>query len=101
MRRAVLPNTTGTLCLGVTLLTASPAAGWTQTVVQNPNGQEALQSIDTSLGARYRAGGLHRFLFGTRYRDLWSRSVQVTVLDLGTFAGGLRPLERAGEGRSR
>jgi hypothetical protein len=101
MRRAVLPATTGTLCLGVTLLTASPAVGGAQTVVPNVDGRAALQSVDTSLGGRYRAGGFHRFLFGTRYRTLWSRPVRVTVLDLGTFAGGLRPLERAGDRRSR
>ena len=100
MRRAVLSATTGTLCLGVTLLTASPAVGGAQTMVPNVDGRAALQSIDTSLGGRYRAGGF-RFLFGTRYRTLWSRPVRVTVLDLGTFAGGLRPLERAGDRRSR
>jgi hypothetical protein len=101
MREAVLPATMGKLCLGVTLLTASPAVGRAQTGVQHVDGQAALQSIDTSLGARYSAGGLHRFLFGTRYRTLWSRPVPVTVLDLDTFAGGLLPLDRAGDRRSR
>ena len=100
MRRAVLPVTMVKLCLGVTLLTASPCAGAAQTV-HNVDGQVALQSIDTSLGARYRAGGIHRFLFGTRYRVLWSTPIRVTVLDLATFAGGLRPLERVGDGQSR
>ncbi|HEX6104915.1 MAG TPA: hypothetical protein VFZ26_04985 [Gemmatimonadales bacterium] len=101
MRRAVPPATTGKLCLGVTLLTAAPTVGGAQGGLQDVDGRPALQSVDTSLGARYRAGGLHRFLLGTRYRALWSRPVRVTVLDLGTYAGGLRPLERVGDRRSR
>ena len=42
-------------------------------------------------GARYRAGWFHRLLFGSHYRDLWATTVQVEVLDLSRFAGGLTP----------
>ena len=48
-------------------------------------------------GARYRAGGLHRTLWGSNYRDLWTRPVRVPVLDPDTFAGGLTPLRAGGD----
>ena len=47
-------------------------------------------------GAHYRAGGLHRALFGAHYRDLWTTPIRVEVLDLATFAGGLTPTRRGG-----
>ena len=47
-------------------------------------------------GERYRAGALHRLLFGTDYRKLWTTPVEVEVLDLATAAGGLTPTTRGG-----
>jgi hypothetical protein len=47
-------------------------------------------------GPRYRAGGLHRFLLGKEYRSLWATPITVPVLDLRTFAGGLRPVSKGG-----
>lgn len=47
-------------------------------------------------GRHYRAGALHRFLFGEGYRSLWTAAIDVEVLDLGMFAGGLRPKKRGG-----
>lgn len=44
----------------------------------------------------YRAGGFHRFLLGSGYRDLWEQPLRVEVLDLASFAGGLAPSERGG-----
>jgi len=43
-------------------------------------------------GARYGAGGLHRFFMGEGYRDLWTSPITVPVLNLKTFADGLTPL---------
>src|SRR5947208_4046614 len=42
-------------------------------------------------GARYRAGSLHRLFLGGHSRDLWGTPVEVEVLDLSRFAGGLTP----------
>src|SRR2546421_2691957 len=42
-------------------------------------------------GAHYRAGWLHRLFLGAHYRDLWGTPVEVEVLDLSRFAGGLTP----------
>jgi hypothetical protein len=50
------------------------------------------QRRDTAVaGARYAAGWLHRALLGSHYRDLWTTPVEVTVLDLSRYAGGLTP----------
>ncbi len=42
-------------------------------------------------GAHYRAGWFHRLLLGAHYRDLWATPLEVEVLDLSTYAGGLTP----------
>ncbi|MFL5401246.1 MAG: hypothetical protein ACJ8BF_00320 [Gemmatimonadales bacterium] len=47
-------------------------------------------------GPRYHAGGLHRLLLGKEYRSLWTTPISVPVLDLRTFAGGLRPISKGG-----
>ncbi len=93
MGRSAVRSNAGKLLLAVTPLLGATALA--QTAIPQVAGPEALQAIDTALGARYSAGGIHRFLFGTRYRSLWTGSVRVSVLDLRTFAGGLRPVERA------
>ena len=41
-------------------------------------------------GAHYRAGWLHRLMLGAHHRDLWATPLEVDVLDLSQFAGGLR-----------
>ncbi len=47
-------------------------------------------------GTPYGAGWLHRLLLGAHYRDLWTVPLQVEVLDLAGFAGGLTPIKRGG-----
>jgi hypothetical protein len=47
-------------------------------------------------GAQYKAGGTHRCLFGSDYRDLWTTPVTLEVLNLQTEAGGLSPVRRVG-----
>src|SRR5258705_12267870 len=54
------------------------------------------ESVTVVPGAHYRAGSFHRFFFGDRYRGLWTTPIKVPVLDLKTFAGGLKPTERGG-----
>ena len=53
-------------------------------------------SVRIAAGPQYRAGFLHRLFFGTHYRDLWATPIEVEVLDLATFAGGLEPVQRGG-----
>ncbi|MEO8296161.1 MAG: BamA/TamA family outer membrane protein [Gemmatimonadota bacterium] len=44
----------------------------------------------------YDAGTVHRFIFGGDYRDLWTTPTKVVILNLQTFAGGLRPVKVGG-----
>lgn len=52
-------------------------------------------------GPHYAAGGLHSFLLGREYRELWTSAITVPVLDLGSFAGGLRGVSRTGGQQSK
>ena len=68
-------------------------------VAQSPETSPSVASADSVTiipGAHYKAGGLHRFFFGGTYRDLWVTPIRVPVLDLRTFAGGLRPVKAGG-----
>ena len=53
-------------------------------------------SITVVAGAHYAAGGLHRWLFGKFYRDLWTTPIRVELLDLGREGGGLTPTTQGG-----
>ncbi len=48
------------------------------------------------VGPEYHAGPFHRWLWGADYRPLWTASLQVEILDLQHFAGGLKPVMRVG-----
>lgn len=54
--------------------------------------QQAGEAVTVVAGSQYEAGGFHRFLFGSGYRDLWTMPIEVPVLDLENEAGGLEPL---------
>src|SRR5262249_61934594 len=41
------------------------------------------------IGKQYDAGAFHRWLWGADYRDLYATPVELPVLDLQTYAGGL------------
>jgi hypothetical protein len=47
-------------------------------------------------GPEYDASGLHQFFLGKEYRSLWTTPVSAPVLNLRTFAGGLRPISKGG-----
>jgi hypothetical protein len=47
-------------------------------------------------GPQYKANLVHRLVYGTGYRNLWATPIQVEVLDLGTFSGGLTPEKKTG-----
>jgi hypothetical protein len=56
-------------------------------------------SVVVQAGADYAAGGFHRKMLGDNYRDLWTASIKVPVLDLRTFAGGITPYKEGGGSR--
>ena len=53
------------------------------------------------IGPQYRAGALHRWLWGADYRDLYGTQVKLPVLDLRTYAGGLTPTKGVGHGQTQ
>jgi hypothetical protein len=48
----------------------------------------------------YEGSGLLRFFMGSGYRALWTTPIDVPVLDLRTFAGGLKPVRQVGSMQS-
>jgi hypothetical protein len=62
---------------------------------------EGAETREVVIGARYRAGGFHRFLLGEDYRELWAMPITVEVLDLGAEKGGLTPVRRVGGQQTR
>ncbi len=81
-----------TSCL-VTMLSAAALSAFAAPVAA----QAAGESVDVVIGPRYGAGGLRRLLLGDHYRNAWTSTVTLPVLDLQSFAGGLTP-ERTGGG---
>jgi hypothetical protein len=81
----------GTIALAISL--AGLTIGATPLVAQ----VRTTDTITTTIGADYASGGLHRWLLGSGYRDIWTTPVRVPVLDLANTAGGLTP-EREGGG---
>lgn len=47
-------------------------------------------------GESYKSGWFHNFIFGKHWRDLWVMPLNVEVIDLNKFAGGLTPIKRGG-----
>ncbi|MEQ9568729.1 MAG: hypothetical protein RLN75_00950 [Longimicrobiales bacterium] len=47
-------------------------------------------------GDRYEAGSVHRWFLGDHHRDVWTASVEVEFLDVGSLAGGLTPVTTGG-----
>jgi hypothetical protein len=81
------------------LLALAPALAAAQTAPPPP--PIGADSVEIAAGVRYKAGGLHRWFFGDTYRDLWKTPTRVQVLNLRTFAGGLRPVKTGGGNQTR
>ena len=82
------------LVVSASRVVLSPSTAVAQVVAGAP--RVSADSVVIVPGAHYRAGPLERWLFGTHYRALWTTPITVPVLSLGTYAGGLRPVERGG-----
>jgi hypothetical protein len=52
-------------------------------------------------GPQFKKGGLHRMLWGANHRDLWTTPVELPVLDLQSYAGGLTAVRRIGHGQTQ
>lgn len=82
------------LCLAAVALTAAP-------VLAQEEGPVPGDTVRVPPGRSYDAGMLHRLLLGDLHRTLWRTPVNIPVLDLDTFAGGLTPVERGGGQQTR
>jgi len=67
--------------------------GWAATAAAGRAGADTRQVV---IAPAYKKGGIERCLWGADYRALWTAPITVEVLDLKTFAGGLKPLFRVG-----
>ena len=55
------------------------------------------ESASVVPNARYRGSNVTRWLDGDAYRDLWTTTIRVPVLNLQTFApGGIKPVKEGG-----
>ena len=53
-------------------------------------------SVVTAADSSHAGGPVHRFFFGSGYRDLWVKPITIPILDLDRFNGGLRATESGG-----
>src|SRR5512138_2833375 len=56
----------------------------------------AAESTRVQAGAQYKANCVSQLFFGGQWRDLWTTPVEVPVLDLARFDGGLSPVREGG-----
>lgn len=75
---------------------AAPLRGQTSRDSVDPDPGSPPRFVTATAGPRYGAGWLHRLLFGADYRPLWTTPIEVEVLNLRTYAGGLQPVRRGG-----
>lgn len=52
---------------------------------------EPTKTVTIAAGEHYRAGSVYRVFFGGNWREAWTTPIEVPVLDLATFDGGLKP----------
>lgn len=92
-----------TALLAFVLTGVAAAQGPARPTARESHGTVARSARDTTVTAsrRYGASGVHRFLLGANYRDLWAAPITVPVLDLGRFGGGLTPLKEGGNAQTR
>ena len=71
--------------------------GASSALAQSPGHAETrLQTVSVRASTAYERGGLWRILFGDEWRDVWSAQITVPILDLGSYAGGLKPFKAGG-----
>ena len=52
--------------------------------------------VKIAAAPRYKAGPIHKALLGPTYRRLWTTPIEVEVLDLRSFGGGLKVVGKGG-----
>ena len=90
-----MPTSIRSMLSSLFILVCSAAAGFAEEAAAS----EPARTV--AIGPQYKAGAFHRWLWGTDYRELWTKPIRVEVLDLQSFAGGLTPVERVGGQQTR
>lgn len=52
--------------------------------------------VNVQAGARLKASGFKKILLGENYRKEWTQRISFPMLDIGTEAGGLKPMKQEG-----
>jgi hypothetical protein len=88
----------GGLALHLVLTAVIPRTSYSLQAAEGyaPHADITRRVVTVTAGEQYAAGPLHRALLGEHYRDLWTTPVQVPLLDLESYAGGLTPEELGG-----
>jgi len=69
---------------------------WLAVALAQVAGPSAAETQMMAAGARYQAGKVHRLLLGSGYRELWTTPIEVEVLDLDRWSGGLEAEKKGG-----
>jgi Omp85 superfamily domain len=86
-------------CRVVLVLVAMWAIGAVLPLVAEEPAPSSVRSV--VVGPQYQKGGFHRWLWGADYRDLYGTPVELPVLDLSSYAGGLTPTGPMGHGQTQ
>src|SRR3982751_753506 len=78
----------------IVLVTILPFTARSQKTIIVDSSQPGFRTVIA--GPEYKRGAFHQFLWGSHYRKEWTTPVKVPVIDLATFAGGLKPTEQGG-----
>jgi hypothetical protein len=89
--------------VGLSAVATLTAFGTTGAQTRQPPPPRVVSKDSVTLAAspRYEASGFSRFFLGNTYRDLWTTPIRVPVLDLDTYAGGLKPLKEGGGNQTK
>ena len=89
------------MALGACVAITSPEllSGQAGTAVRQSAGLR--QPVAVVANPEYGAARVRRFLLARRYRKLWEAVIDVPVLDLARFAGGLRATEESGSRQTK
>jgi hypothetical protein len=77
--------------LGAVLATGAFSKAAAQTPMVRNVGTDSVVVVP---GEIFKAGSFRRFLLGDNYRAEWTTPIKVPILNLKTFHGGLKPLEK-------
>lgn len=84
------------------MLLAAPLCGGVAAQVTAPLVPDSgARTVVIAPGAHYQAGAIHRLVLGADYRNLWTTPVELDVLDMEHYAGGLTALGRTGGQESK